>query len=1058
MATTDNSTDNTQPSHSPSPEAIQPDASYTTTTATTPMSQTSITAIHSRTPSGDDPQAQLISTLRGQIQDLFTQVTQLNSKLVQSYDRVSDLEDDLHMTQSNLRQSTLKISQLELERTQHLSALNTGMLVERSNVVEELTRLMERATQEAAQRSSAESARRNIETELEELSKDLFEGANGMVAEARYERFLSQKRAEDSERRAKEVEEKLVAMQQEMRRHEKGKWVPRTGDLVRERNLMSSHVPYQEFIGFIGHLRGLHGQSGQAIPAMTTLLGTPFLTRIATEDSDPTLRLDLAPSFNWLSRRSVLAAIHNGCLVVEPMSSSDFMQQVLQRQQRQGSTGFNLNNLTISVGAGGAGNTTTSHNTVACALCGTNIFPGLDSSSTSSHSQSVNQQPTGAWPTSMSLFRKGSSSSLRTSQTSQGNQGITPPPSPPLPSKAKPILGVDSSAEAVPEHKMPEQVFVFRIRSTSPSTNGSTTPSAAPVVSSQAPPPVHPPVTQAAPTRRGRSGTVSQSPFGSPTKAVKPAFTSPFSSQSSSAQPNTSNAVLNGNARLANSGNGANTASNVGTLYPLCTSTWCLTRLRATCEIWTFIRSGVIEKVWEEDVPSVPSPTTHSGVTSMPEPPPTHPSQPSHTHTSSASSVSAAPPIPPRKRGLWGTLETLSERAASWGGGSQSGSRPGTPSTPNADEKKLPILPSVPPPVHPTLASDKETTPAITNGSKSSSVSDAGTTNFSPPPLPKRNEGRIRPSSTSAPLQSVAEADDAAPDPSNEHKEDNDHTGSEVVFTASPHHSPVQDPTKLPLPDSRPATPVINSSISVSRPSTPSNKPPSRPSTPSTKTEIAPPPLPRRAVARGPRPMSTRKPSHSPGPVVVDVAKVEEVNEEEGQQANERAEKIDEEKEQVVQGTADAVARTQADEISDDTGTEGKKELELKEEGEKEKEPVADVRTANASDPEPEVKDGENTKKDGGNEEMKGDAHESKTTTTITTSLDEDTKISAVKDKQETRAMEDLTTSSLEIEKRIVLPYTAVGDSTWEEQTWREIVRLKEVMFWARVGGMESKA
>ncbi|KAJ3753676.1 hypothetical protein F5880DRAFT_1473350, partial [Lentinula raphanica] len=238
------------------------------------MSQTSITAIHSRTPSGDDPQAQLISTLRGQIQDLFTQVTQLNSKLVQSYDR------------------------LELERTQHLSALNTGMLVERSNVVEELTRLMERATQEAAQRSSAESARRNIETELEELSKDLFEGANGMVAEARYERFLSQKRAEDSERRAKEVEEKLVAMQQEMRRHEKGKWVPRTGDLVRERNLMSSHVPYQEFIGFIGHLRGLHGQSGQAIPAMTTLLGTPFLTRIATEDSDPTLRLDLAPSFN----------------------------------------------------------------------------------------------------------------------------------------------------------------------------------------------------------------------------------------------------------------------------------------------------------------------------------------------------------------------------------------------------------------------------------------------------------------------------------------------------------------------------------------------------------------------------------------------------------------------------------------------------------------------------------------------------------------------------------------------------------------------------------------
>ncbi|KAJ4489887.1 hypothetical protein J3R30DRAFT_3653420 [Lentinula aciculospora] len=251
------------------------------------MSQSSVTAIHRRTPSADDPQTELISTLRGQIQDLFTQVTQLNSKLVQSYD----------------------------QRTQHLSALNTGLLVERSNVVEELTRLMERATQEAAQRSSAESAKRNIETELEELSKDLFEGANGMVAEARYERFLSEKRAEESERRVRETEEKLVSIQQEMRKLDKGKWVPRTGDLVKERKLMSSHVPYQEFLGFVGHLRGLYGQHGQAAPAMSILLGLPFLTRIATEDSDPTLRLDLAPSLNWLSRRSSnRCRLRNSCI------------------------------------------------------------------------------------------------------------------------------------------------------------------------------------------------------------------------------------------------------------------------------------------------------------------------------------------------------------------------------------------------------------------------------------------------------------------------------------------------------------------------------------------------------------------------------------------------------------------------------------------------------------------------------------------------------------------------------------------------------------------------
>ncbi|OJA11396.1 hypothetical protein AZE42_03960 [Rhizopogon vesiculosus] len=29
-----------------------------------------------------------------------------------------------------------------------------------------------------------------------------------------------------------------------------------------------------------------------------------------------------------------------------------------------------------------------------------------------------------------------------------------------------------------------------------------------------------------------------------------------------------------------------------------------------------------------------------------------------------------------------------------------------------------------------------------------------------------------------------------------------------------------------------------------------------------------------------------------------------------------------------------------------------------------------------------------------------------------------------------------------------------IGDATWEDHTWKEIVRLKEEMFWARVEGM----
>ena len=31
-----------------------------------------------------------------------------------------------------------------------------------------------------------------------------------------------------------------------------------------------------------------------------------------------------------------------------------------------------------------------------------------------------------------------------------------------------------------------------------------------------------------------------------------------------------------------------------------------------------------------------------------------------------------------------------------------------------------------------------------------------------------------------------------------------------------------------------------------------------------------------------------------------------------------------------------------------------------------------------------------------------------------------------------------------------------VGDDSWEEKTWKELVRLREDMFWARLGGIRG--
>ena len=253
-----------------------------------------------------DPEAQdmVIESLRTQIQDLFSQVTQLNSKLVKSYDRVSDLEDELHVASAQLRSSSLAISDLEFQRTQHLAALNTGLLVEKDHVTAELNRLMEKATDEAAQRGQAESARAAIEKDLDDLSASLFNQANTMVAEARYAQSVSCRKAEDAEQALRGAEEAVSAMQQQVQALQeekesaerksaeaqyllgKGKWIDRRDGLplVPPLRLFSFHLPYHEFLSFIAHLRHLHLSSPNP-PAMSTLLPLPFLMRLSSEDS-----------------------------------------------------------------------------------------------------------------------------------------------------------------------------------------------------------------------------------------------------------------------------------------------------------------------------------------------------------------------------------------------------------------------------------------------------------------------------------------------------------------------------------------------------------------------------------------------------------------------------------------------------------------------------------------------------------------------------------------------------------------------------------------------------
>ncbi|KAF8506170.1 hypothetical protein BU17DRAFT_100971 [Hysterangium stoloniferum] len=429
--------------------------------------------------------------------------TTLAPPLVQSYDHISDLENNIHIiTSSAQRAATLQISALELKRTQHLAALNTGLLVEKTHVTSELNRLMGRATEEAARRGVAESVQQEIERDLDGLSAKLFGRANAMVAEARLAAAKSERKVQEAEAGLRGAEDAVRAMQEKM--------------------------------------QALQAEKERVPPPIATLLPLPFLTRLVAEDSDPTLRLDAAPALNWLTRRTVTAAIHTAQLTIEPLPVNAILQ--------------------------------TSSSDQHCALCGKSVLPALAPATISTPTQSQASNGPKSW---RPAFLKNQKQDQNSSSQGQSHSIHSPTPS------------IATSASFYP-----------------PSTST---------------PPLTPPPTTTSLPSISTANTNTSSPAVYVFRLQTPtACSSPFLALHK-----------------------FNTTSS--TYYTLCNPGWCLSRLRMTCELWRFVRVGIVGSVWEE------MPTF--------SPPPQHPQTMEVTRTASSSisssptSTSPRPPaVPPRRR------------------------------------------------------------------------------------------------------------------------------------------------------------------------------------------------------------------------------------------------------------------------------------------------------------------------------------------------------------------------------------------------------------------------
>ena len=115
--------------------------------------------------------------------------------------------------------------------------------------------------------------------------------------------------------------------------------------------------------------------------------------------------------------------------------------------------------------------------------------------------------------------------------------------------------------------------------------------------------------------------------------------------------------------------------------YPLCRTGWCLERLRATCDLWHFIRTGIIHVVWNGDDGYAPTAETPQSIAPTP----------ATRHRASAGELEPPPTVIRRKSG-WGLGFKLADKGSSGGWTKAFGRSQSNPGSPTVETTSL-VLP-----------------------------------------------------------------------------------------------------------------------------------------------------------------------------------------------------------------------------------------------------------------------------------------------------------------------------------------------------------------------------
>ena len=382
------------------------------------------------------------------------------------------------------------------------------------------------------------------------------------------------------------------------------------------------------------------------------------------------------------------------------------------------------------------------------------------------------------------------------------------------------------------------------------------------------------------------------------------------------------------------------------------------------------------------------------------------------------------PPVPPRRRGLWGIASALGERAASWSDGVGKEKRENKESSfqPPSKEKSLP-------------GGVENVAAALEGGLSKDSHAEAALNSSSlPPPLPKRNANRS--------LNNRKEIDSITPVESSSQPTLTGTTDSNLIRT--PPSSPVRTslPAKsthlrnsslsqavnVPLPDSRAGTPSslpdvkINTHISNTTPT------PSRTASPA-------PPVPRRAAAR------------SKGGVGVVNMPSDGTRVDEKQKEDQLGHTVAEGVKTFPEMLANEEAAVEGDK-KETQGEPAKLGSDLSERN------VVEIKTIPADQEKLEALVSESGESNISTSGMNGIIKTAEAEKERKIGLPLLEEMSLPDARHEGQSSEQSLPTTGTAPRDVTDESEFVGTSSWEEKTWRELVRIRKDMFYARLGSL----